>query len=71
MAAVESVLLLFAGGDEAGWLLEGGEVGEVVALEAIDRALEAVVVEVAILELVETWAEEARVEGEVEEEVAL
>ncbi len=65
---LERVELAFGCGGEE--LFEGCEVGD-VAFEAIDRAFGGVVVEVALLEDVGTWAEEARAEAEVEEDVAL
>ena len=68
-AAVDRALLAFDGGE---WVeLFGGWAAEDVVFEAIDRAWDTVVVGVAVLEVVDTWAEEARAEGEVEDELAL
>lgn len=63
-------MLAFDGGD-CGELFDGCVVGDVPAFVAIERVCEVVVVEVAVLEVVETWADDANVGGEVEEEVAL
>lgn len=69
-AAVErAVLALDCGGEEG--LFKDWEVGE-VALVAIVRASAGVVVEIATLEVVETWVDEVRPEeGEVVEDEAL
>ena len=49
-----------------------GSGAEDVALEAIDRACDAVVVDdVTVLDVVEAWAEDANAEGEVDDDVAL
>jgi hypothetical protein len=62
-------VLGFGCGDED-VVFKGCEV-EDVALVAIVRVFVAVIVEVTVLDVVETWAEEASPEGEVGDEVAL
>ena len=64
-AAVEREVVVLGWGEVDG-LFEGWEVGE-VALVAIDRAFDGVAVEVAVLGVVETWAEGGRAEDEFEE----
>jgi hypothetical protein len=62
--------LAFAVGD-CDELFEGSGAEE-VALEAIDRACDAVVVDdVTLLDVVETWAEDAKAEAELDDDVAL
>ena len=68
-AALERALLALGCGGEDG-LFRACDVGE-LAFVAIVRAFVGVVVEIAVLEVVETWADEARAEAEVVEDVVL